>query len=160
MRRLFKWTIDPGKEHDLAILKEVSLFRGLKRQLLRNLLTNLFEKEYKAGEIIFSAGDSGKALYIVMAGSVKIIKRANPEDQLLARLGPGSYFGELALIKEAPRYASAVVEEKARLLIMYKSYFDSLIKESSAISSRILMNLVEALSTYISCNRGIDDYDR
>jgi CRP-like cAMP-binding protein len=145
------------KEHDLKILKEVLLFKGLKNSLLRKLLTDLFEKEYKAGEIIFSEGDTGKALYIVMAGSVKIIKHANPGELLLARLGPGSYFGELALIKESPRYAAAIAEEKTKLLIMYKSYFDSLIKGSSAISSCILMNLVEALSIYISSNRGIDN---
>jgi CRP/FNR family cyclic AMP-dependent transcriptional regulator len=155
--RLFKWACDSEKDHDLKILKEVPLFRGLKKHFLRKLLTDLFEKEYKEGEIIFSEGDTGKALYIVMAGSVNIIKQANPGEQFLARLGPGSYFGELALIRESPRFASAIVEEKTRLLIMYKSYFDSLMKGSGAISSQILVNLVESLSNYISNNRNIDD---
>ncbi|RJQ44434.1 MAG: hypothetical protein C4538_10465 [Nitrospiraceae bacterium] len=155
--RLLKWHFDPGKEHELKILNEVSLFRGLKKHLLRKLLTDLFEKEYTAGETVFSAGDTGKALYVVMSGSVKIIKQANPEERLLTTLGPGSYFGELALIRESPRYASAIVEENARLLIMYKSYFDSLMKGNNTISSLILMNLAESLSTYISSNRCFDD---
>jgi CRP-like cAMP-binding protein len=151
--------MDSEKELDIKILKEVTLFRGLNKNILRKLLTGLFEKEYKAGEIIFSEGDAGKALYIIMTGSVKITKQANSGEQLLSMLGSGSYFGELALIKESPRYATAIVVEKAKLLIMYKSYFDSLVKDSSTISSRVLMNLVESLSIYISSNRGIDDSD-
>ena len=76
---------------------------------------------------------------------------------MLASLGPGSYFGELALIKELPRFATAVVEEKTKLLIMYKSYFDNLIKSNSAISSRVLINLVESISGYICANQGMDE---
>lgn len=157
MLRLFKWACDTEKDRDLKILTEVSLFGGLKKHFLRKLLTEMFEKEYREGEKIFSEGDTGKALYIVMAGSVKIIRQADSREQILARLGPGSYFGELALIKESPRFASAIAEEKARLLIMYKSYFDSLMKGNGAISSQILVNLVETLSSYISNNRNVDN---
>ena len=128
------------------------LFKGLNRNLLRKLLAELFEKEYHAGEIIFSEGDNGKALYIVMSGAVNIIKREGPGDKVLAPLGPGSYFGELALISETPRFATAVAVEKTNLLIMYKSYFDNLIKGNSRISSRVLLNLAESLSGYI-CGR-------
>lgn len=87
-----------------------------------------------------------------MSGSVNIVKKCDSGDKLLAPLSPGSYFGELALISESPRFAAALAEEKTRLLIMYKSYFDNLIKGNSRISSRVLLNLAESLSHYI--NRG------
>ena len=97
---------------DLAIISEVSLFKGLSKSLLRKLLIDLYEKEYAAGEIIFSEGDCGKALYIVMSGSVNIVKKSGSGDKVVAPLAPGSYFGELALISESPRFATAVADRK------------------------------------------------
>lgn len=157
MRRLFKWALDTEKEHNLHILKDVQLFKGLNRKLLRKLLIDLVEKEYEAGEIIFSEGDVGKALYVILDGSVKIVKKTDSGEKVLAVLGPGSYFGELALINQSPRFASAITEEKANLLIMYKSYFDNLIKGNSAISSRVLLNLVSSLSNYIGKEHPVDE---
>lgn len=156
MRRSFKWAFDDKKENEIALLKSVPLFNSLDKTVLRKLLTDLFKKDYAAGDIVFSEGDMGKALYVVMDGLVKIVKNTPEGDKTLAVLKPGSYFGELALIKESPRFASAVTEEKTKLLIMYKSYFDNLIRGDSAISSRILLNLVESLSSYICVNQDID----
>ncbi|MEW6109599.1 MAG: cyclic nucleotide-binding domain-containing protein [Nitrospirota bacterium] len=156
MRRLFKWAIDSEKSYKLDIIREVPLFNGLNNNLLRKLLTDLVEKKYNAGDIIFSEGDDGKALYIVMDGSVKIAKKIDSGENTLAVLGPGSYFGELALINQSPRFATAVAEKDSNLLIMYKSYFDDLIKGNSAISSRILLNLVRSLSNYICRNQTIE----
>lgn len=149
LTQLFGWALDNENNNDLAIISEVRLFKGLSKTLLRKLLIELFEKEYAGGDIIFSEGDSGKALYILMSGSVNILKKCDTGDKLLAPLAPGSYFGELALISESPRFATAVAVEKTRLLIMYKSYFDNLITGNSGISSRILLNLAESLSQYI-----------
>lgn len=153
---MFGWAFDRENKPALDTLGEVRLFKGLSKVMLRKLLVELFEKEYNAGEIIFSEGDNGKALYIVMSGAVDIIKNNGSGDRVLAPLGPGSYFGELALISESPRFASAVAVEKTNLLIMYKSYFDSLIKGNSRISSRVLLNLAECLSGYI-CNRDLKE---
>jgi len=156
IQRIFGWAFDTQNKGNLEKLGEVRLFKGLSKALLRKLLIDLFEKEYDAGEIIFSEGDSGKALYIVMSGTVNIVKKDGSEDKVLAPLGPGSYFGELALISESPRFATAVAVEKTNLLIMYKSYFDHLIKGNSRISSRVLLNLAECLSGYI-CSRDPKD---
>jgi CRP-like cAMP-binding protein len=142
--------VDTEKQPHLDILKEVMLFKGLNKNLLRKLIIDLVPKEYNAGEIIFSEGDTGKALYIIMAGSVKISKKVDPGEKILASFGPASYFGELALINQSPRFATAIAQENTNLLIMYKSYFDDLINGNNIISTRILLNLVESLSQYIS----------
>ncbi len=149
VRKYFSWAFDTSKEPYLRILGEVPLFKGMGKKLLRRLLIDLAEKKYVAGDIIFHEGDSGKALYVVLQGSVRIIRKANSENRTLALLGPGSHFGELALINQCSRFASAVAEEDSILLIMYKSYFDDLIRGNSAICSRILLNLAEILSNYI-----------
>ena len=70
MRRFFKWALDSEKEHSVSVLRKVLLFKGLNKKLSRKLLIDLIEKEYKPGEIIFSEGDSGKALYVILSGSV------------------------------------------------------------------------------------------
>ncbi len=152
MIKLFGWALDKEKKRRVAILQKVHLFKGLRSNLLMKLLVDLVEKEYEPGEVIFSEDEIGKALYIILEGSVAITKKGKGDRLVLAELPAGSYFGELALIDQMPRFASASAQERTTLLIMYKSYFDNLIKGSSAISSRVLLNLVELLSTYIRKN--------
>ena len=149
VRRYFTWALDTTRESHLRTLSDVPLFTGMGKKLLRKLLIDLIEKKYTAGDIIFHEGESGKAVYVVLDGSIKIIKKSNSESKTLAVLGPGSHFGELSLIGQCSRFATAVAEKDSILLIMYKSYFDDLIRGNSAISSRILLNLAEILSKYI-----------
>jgi CRP-like cAMP-binding protein len=153
MIKLFSWALDKEKERRIEILQKVHLFRGLRRNLLMKLLVDLVEKEYEPGELIFSEGEIGKALYIILEGSVTLTKKSNKDLAVLAELPAGSYFGELALIDQMPRFASAAARERTTLLIMYKSYFDDLIKGSPAISSRVLLNLVQLVSAYVRKNR-------
>ncbi|HUL00855.1 MAG TPA: cyclic nucleotide-binding domain-containing protein [Nitrospirota bacterium] len=149
LRRYFTWALDTTRESHLRILGGGPLFKGMSEKLLRKLLIDLIEKKYSAGDIIFHEGDSGKAVYVVLEGSVKIIKESNLENKTISVLGPGSHFGELALIGNTSRFATAVAEKDSILLIMYKSYFDDLIRCNSTTSARMLLNLTEILSNYI-----------
>ena len=160
VKRYFAWAFDGAKESHLRVLAEVPLFKGMGKGLLRKLLIDLIEKKYAAGDTIFHEGDSGKALYVVLDGSVRISKRSNSGDKTLAVLGPGSHFCELALINQYARFATVVAEEETLLLIMYKSYFDDLIRGNSAVSSRILLNLASILSDYIHCERPEEDSEK
>lgn len=149
MIKLFGWALDKEKERRLSILHKVHLFKGLRKNLLMKLLVDLVEKEYEPGEIIFTEGEIGKALYIILDGSVIISRKCDADITVLAELQTGSYFGELALIDQMPRFATAAADKKTTVLIMYKSYFDDLVKGSNAISSRVLLNLVELLAAYV-----------
>lgn len=160
MKKLFRWAFDQEKDHRLSILQRVSLFKGLRRNLLMKLLVDLVEKEYQEGEVIFAEGDPGKALYIILDGSVLISKRCGDGDKVLASLSAGSFFGELALIDNMPRFASAAATEKTSLLIMYKSYFDDLIRSNNTMSSRLLLNIIELLTVYIRKNHAMHMCDR
>ncbi len=153
VRKYFTWALDMTREAHLRTLSDAPLFRGLPRRLLRKLLIDLVEKKYRGGDVVFHEGDDGKALYIVLEGSVKVVKKIGPEDRTLAVLGPGSNFGELALIGHCCRFATAIAEKDSLLLIMYKSYLDELIRGNSAISSRVLLNLAGTLSDYIHRDR-------
>jgi CRP-like cAMP-binding protein len=154
MRRLFRWALDAEKGRQLAVLSRVTLFAGLSQRFLRKLLTDLFLKEYEESEVIFAEGDLGMAVYIVIEGSVTIAKRSDGGEVVLARIGPGGHFGELALIDHSPRFASAVAGEKTLLLIMYRSYFENLLQSHNLLSSRILHNLLGLMIRYVRRTQG------
>ena len=84
----------------LKVLENVPLFAGLSRRQLGKLLVKFFEKEYPSGETIFSEGEPGKALFIVLTGRVSICRSLKNEEELLATLTAGGYFGELATTPE------------------------------------------------------------
>jgi len=147
--RYLAWALDTTREAHVSTLSDCPLFKGLSRRLLRKLLIDLVEKKYSAGDIIFHEGESGMAIYFILGGSVKIMKQWGAEDKTLCVLGPGSHFGELALIGHTSRFATAVAEKDTLLLIMYKSYFDGLIRANSVVATKILLNVSAVLSDYI-----------
>lgn len=144
-----RWVADREQLRRLRLLEQVPLFAGLGRRQLGTVLIKLFQREYEAGEMIFLTGEPGKALYIVLDGTVLIYHQVNGHEYPLATMAPGSYFGELALIDTLPRMASARAEEPSRLLIFYKSHFDQLIEKRSAIALTVMGNLLKTLAGYI-----------
>jgi CRP-like cAMP-binding protein len=143
------WTIDLEQRRRLQFLEKVPLFAGLSQRQLGKLLVKLFEKEYGAGETIFLEGEPGKAVFIVLDGTVSIYRDGSSGEHRLATLGPGAYFGELALIDDHPRMATARAEEDSALLILYKSHFDGLIEGNSTIAIKVMSNLLKTLAGYV-----------
>ena len=128
------------------------LFAGLPRRMLGRLATRFLEKAYYPGEFVFHEGDPGRALFVVVEGTVEII-RAEPRGEHIVRtLGAGDAFGELALIDESPRSGSARIGEPARLLILYKSDFDALIDGEARIALVVLRNLARVVAAYARRN--------
>jgi len=67
-----------------------------------------FLKSYGNGDVIFEEGSVGKHMYVVVSGSVRIVKKAGGEVAVVATLGKGELFGEMALVDSLPRSASAI----------------------------------------------------
>lgn len=149
-----KWRIpepllDQQQLDRLDLLAHVPIFAGLSRKQLGKILVKLYEKAYAAGETIFQEGDQGKALFIVLEGQVSIYRAAGGGEEILANLSEGAYFGELALIDDQPRFATARAEKPSVLLVLYKSEFDHLIDGHSRIAVRVMGNLLRTLAAYI-----------
>jgi CRP/FNR family transcriptional regulator, cyclic AMP receptor protein len=140
-------------DHDqlvrLEILEKVPLFAGLSGRQLGKLLVKFFEKEYGPGETIFNEGEPGKALFVVLAGSVSICRALNEGEEPLAQLSAGGYFGELALIDDQPRFASARATETSRLLILYRSDFEDLMEGQRVLAIHVMGNLLKTLAGYV-----------
>ena len=80
----------------------------------------LERKLFYAGQKIFSEGDRGDRAYLIQNGTVQIIKNEMP----LAKLGPGELFGEMALVDDKPRMASAVAENDVSVVIISRETFN------------------------------------
>jgi CRP-like cAMP-binding protein len=108
----------------------------------------LFEKfgrEFSTGTSIFKEGEVGNEMYVIQSGKVNITKKARDMEKVLVTLGPGAFFGEMAIINQKPRSASAVVLEDARLLVIGPKTFDTMIRSNSEIAVRMIKILAQRL---------------
>eukprot|EP01054_Gregarina_sp_Poly1_P004784 Gregarina_sp_Poly_1__4783@NODE_2550_length_1995_cov_7_846992_g1619_i0_p1_GENE_NODE_2550_length_1995_cov_7_846992_g1619_i0NODE_2550_length_1995_cov_7_846992_g1619_i0_p1_ORF_typecomplete_len336_score53_04cNMP_binding/PF00027_29/4_9e23cNMP_binding/PF00027_29/1_2e23Popeye/PF04831_13/0_25Popeye/PF04831_13/0_018_NODE_2550_length_1995_cov_7_846992_g1619_i05321539 len=104
-------------------LKKVELLKVLSDVQRTQLADALLAKEYAAGDIIIKEGDPGDDFYILDAGAAEAVK--NNEAVLL--YNPGEYFGELALIRDAPRAATVRATDDCTCLVLARTSFNRLL---------------------------------
>lgn len=105
-------------------------------------------EEFPKEERIFSEGESGEKFYIIVSGGVRIekkIPKVGPET--LRKLKPGEAFGEMALVEEMPRSASAIADEDSRLVSIGKSDLDCLFGENHSIALKMLTAFCKTMSS-------------
>jgi len=100
-----------------SLLGSIPMFEGMAEEDLAALSAALQVRRYKAGSIIFNAGDAGTAMYVVASGDVNIHLPGEDSRRIsLKDLAHGEYFGELALFDDGPRSASALASTDTELL--------------------------------------------
>lgn len=104
-----------------------------------------FTRAYPKATMIFSESQPGQELYIIQKGSVKIAKIVNDNEVLLALLKPGDIFGEMSILEDKPRSASAIAHENSVLLAVNKANF----KRMVATQPQIITRLTQLLSDRI-----------
>jgi CRP/FNR family cyclic AMP-dependent transcriptional regulator len=123
-------------------LAAVPLFAGLDADGLTSLTHGMRVRRFRRGETIFHLGDPGDALFIVMAGSIKITLPADTGDEaILATLRAGDFFGELALLDGAPRSATAVAIEATETYILPRDRFRELVATEPVMREALLATL-------------------
>lgn len=139
---------DEEHKAKIAFLKKFSLFVGLDKRALSYVLDVIYKKTYKENEIIFSEGDIGRAVFFIKSGCVKIQKRVKDTNQqkVISNLKEGDFFGEMALLEEMPRSATAIVSETTEIFFIYKVRFDTLLEHKPRVGIVILQNLTKILS--------------
>ena len=105
-----------------------------------------FGNDIPKGTVLFREGDPGKEMYVLQSGKVAISKKVRDVEKVLAMLGPGEFFGEMAIISNKPRNATATVDEDARLLVIDPRTFEAMIRGNSEIAVRMIKKLAERLS--------------
>lgn len=105
----------------------------------------LERRSYEDGETVFREGSEGSNAYVLQAGEVVISRKVDGEDHELSVIGPGSIFGEMALIDDQPRMASAKVRGGATIVTITKSMYSEKLKQSDPFIRALLRILVETV---------------
>lgn len=124
---LARWKKTSPELDRIQFLKTVPFFNELSNWQLKKVGEIVFERTYEPGEMIFEAGQPGAAIFLIMEGqvSVEIVKDRAVTN--LATLEKGAFFGEMALLDEAPRSASARSLEVTKTLALYRNDLSRLI---------------------------------
>jgi CRP/FNR family transcriptional regulator, cyclic AMP receptor protein len=146
--RFFKTLLfDSEFQRKKAFLKGLVLFQDLRDADLGRLAQALHSRTYHAGETIFLEDDIGRALFVLEAGKVELTKKAPDGSQRkIFTVEPGEFFGEMALLEQLPRTASAVAVERSKLYLLYRSKLDALLSSNPRIGATIMTVLAQLLS--------------
>ena len=135
-----------------SVLKDNFIFRILNRVELLFVKDLFHVRTYRPGETVFTQGEVGVGMYIVIRGTVNITTenlRAHNEServQFITRLSKGDFFGELALVEQAGRYtASATAAEPVTLIGFFKPDLQELTERNPRIATKVVLRLAEVL---------------
>jgi CRP-like cAMP-binding protein len=104
-------------------------------------LLERFGRQFPAGTVLFREGDPGSEMYVIHAGRVQLSRQFRDRNTVLAVLPPGEFFGEMSIINNRPRSATAVVVEDATLLVIDPRTFEAMIRAKSEIAVRMIRTL-------------------
>ncbi len=115
----------------------------LEESTLATLRQAAASRSYKTGTVICRQGERGNTFYVIVEGHVTVTQNTEEgEDRLLSILHPGNYFGEMALIDDAPRMATIIAATPVSLLEFDEAIFDRLVVESPAVANAFLRRIL------------------
>lgn len=122
-------------------LRALSLFVNLTPRELKIVDGLLHEREFLKDEVIFDKGDEGQAIYIIIDGRVLICPLGRPVDGQMIELGPGTFFGDLALLDNSVRNAQARAAVNTTVAVFFRADFMGLLETHGVIASKISLQL-------------------
>ncbi|MCH7836780.1 MAG: cyclic nucleotide-binding domain-containing protein [Chloroflexi bacterium] len=128
------------------LLEKVPIFSGLDRKHIKQLSRIMVPRTYKTGDVIIKEGDQGAGVFVVTSGKVEVVRGASGGKlQVLNTLGPGDFFGEMALFEGFPRSATVRCLEDTELLAMTRWDFRAELSSHSEIALAVLEAVVRRL---------------
>jgi CRP/FNR family transcriptional regulator len=138
------WTLQP--ETVCALLDSVDWFASLTREELEELASHATTVHWDLGEIVFEEGDRGDCCYVIHAGSVKVLRRFPDGRRItLARLGPGSIFGELALFNGERRSATVQALEPTVAIALRMERVAAILRSDPEAAFAVAVSLADRL---------------
>lgn len=125
----------------VLLLKNSNIFSEIKTEDLRYIAQALEDELYKKGDQVFGMGERGDRMYFIQSGKVAISDNKNYENNSMVELDVGNVFGEMNLLDELPRSASAYILEDAHILSLEKERLHQLIINYPEMSFGILKSL-------------------
>ncbi len=136
-RRHRDWQVEATR-----MLADTPIFSDIPRRVLRHLVDGMYRRCYQSNEAVFNAGDPGLGMYLVLSGAVAIQLDGKP----LAELGPGDFFGEVALFGDEVRTADAIATGDTELIGFFRPDLQEWVERSPKLGVRVLLKLGQVLA--------------
>jgi CRP-like cAMP-binding protein len=125
-----------------------------------------FKRHFSKDSVIFKEGEAGEHMYVLLSGEVRIVKNIRGSEVVLAIMEKGDFFGEMALLENAPRSASAIANKDAEVIVIDKDNFEPMFSKNPTIAIKMLIkfssrlretnNKIEALLLRDDASRVVD----
>ncbi len=126
------------KKEKLEKLGSVPLFHGLSQKDLEKILDRMKETFHVAGENVIDEGRAGIGFHLILEGEAHVIRHS----RIAARLGPGEFFGEMALVDDGPRSATVLAATDLTTVVLSKWEFRPLLKDHPEMAWKMIEHLV------------------
>ncbi len=133
--------LDSGRSR-LAILQPMPLFAHCTERELRVVAAATHPRKFPRHAVLFRQGDPGTELYLIISGRIRIER----DGEQMVTLGPGNAFGEMALLDQPHRSASAITEDPCEVMVISRESFFALLKGNPMLAVKILWNIALRLS--------------
>lgn len=125
-------------------IKTVRLFREFHEPELLALTGRLRDRRLRKGQVLFREGEQGEEMFLVREGSILVSKAVTGKvEQVLARFGPGDFFGEMSLFDHSPRSATIQAETDTMLLVLDRENLNGLIQVNPRAAAAFFHGLVQ-----------------
>lgn len=138
---LGKWTQTSLEASKIQFLKTLPFFQDLAPWQLKRMTEVVFERHYEENETLFEHGQPGAALFLIWDGKVSIELESNGRSVSIAQLEKGHFLGEMALLDESPRSATARALVATKTLALYRNDLKRLIQSDPDTASLIYKSL-------------------
>ncbi len=122
----------------VQLLAKVPLLQDLSQDDLARMAARTRKLEFEAGHDIVEIGTPGRSLYLILQGAVRVLYPSRSTDFELARLGPGDFFGEMALLNDKPRSATVRTLDRVKVLSLDKTDFREVVRETPQLALQLL----------------------
>ena len=133
----------PSPHPAIPLLSRVPLFQGLSRAQLARIAALAEHTTYNAGRVIVKKDDPGRAFYVVVEGRAKVVRGKIVTARGEAELGPGDFFGELALLDGGKRAATVVAATPLTTIRIERAVFRRLLREEPELALKVLEGMAK-----------------
>lgn len=130
------------RDAKIELLKRAPLFQGCTKGELRALAATADELDLREGTVITREGRPGREFFVLISGTASVTKNGKS----VAELGPGDWFGEIALLTDAPRTATVTATSPVDVLVITDRRFRNVVETMPSIALKILASIGERLA--------------
>ena len=129
------------RDRKADLLSAARLFDGVDAEGMDRIAAVAVEVDFPDDHVIARQGDIGTGFFVIVSGAVRVVR----DGELIARLGPGDFFGELSVLDGRPRVAQVIADEPTTCLALATWDFEAVVREEPEVALAILRGLAGRL---------------